>query len=118
MKKTSAVTVKTLRAFGLILALGALPLASGLTGCAGNRYTQSTGEHIDDSGDSSRVKKALAADTQYKYDDVQVKTFKGVVQLSGFVNSKEQKNRAGDIAEKVQGIKEIENNITVKESYK
>ena len=71
-------------------------MAGGLTGCAGNRYTQSTGEHIDDSGTSSRVRSALSADTQYKYADVNVQTFKGVVQLSGFVNSREQKNRAAN----------------------
>src|SRR3954467_12314126 len=116
MTKTLETTGKLLKTFGLIIALGALPLVGGLTGCAGGRYTQSTGERIDDSGDSSRVKKALAADTQYKYEDVNVETFKGVVQLSGFVNSRDQKNRAGDLAKKVQGIKEVKNNITVKES--
>jgi hypothetical protein len=49
-------TGTTVRAFGLILSLGALPLVGGLTGCAGNRFTQSTGEHIDDRADSSRAK--------------------------------------------------------------
>ena len=107
---------KTLKTFGLILSLAALPLAAGLTGCAGNRYTQSTGERIDDTADSSRVRKALSADTQYKYGDVTVQTFKGVVQLSGFVNSRDQKNRAGDLAKNVQGVRGVENNITVKES--
>jgi hyperosmotically inducible protein len=47
---------------------------------------------------------------------VKVQTFKGVVQLSGFVNSRDQKNRAGDLARKVEGVKEVENNITVKET--
>ena len=116
MTKTSLNTGKTLRACGLILSLTALPLVGGLAGCAGNRYTQSTGERIDDRADSSRVRKALSDDTQYKYGDVNVQTFKGVVQLSGFVNSRDQKNRAGDLAKRVAGIKEVENNITVKES--
>ena len=107
-----------MKALGLICCLGALPLAGGLTGCAGNRYTQSTGEHIDDKADSGRVRKALSADTQYKYPDVNVQTFKGVVQLSGFVNTRDQKNRAGDIAEKVEGVTKVENNITVKKSSK
>jgi osmotically-inducible protein OsmY len=100
----------------IIASLAVATLAGGMTGCAGDRYTQSTGEHIDDKADSSRVKKALNADTQYKYDDVTVQTFKGVVQLSGFVNSRDQKNRAGDLAKKVEGIKEVQNSITVKES--
>lgn len=116
MTTTSANRGQALKAFGLVLSLSAVTLVCGLTGCAGNRYTQSTGEHIDDRADSSRVRKALAADTQYKYGDVNVQTFKGVVQLSGFVNSRDQKNRAGDLATKVEGVKEVVNNITVKES--
>lgn len=116
MKKTSGLSGNTVKVLTLIIGLSSLALVSGLSGCAGNRYTQSTGERIDDSGDSSRVKKALAADTQYKYEDVNVETFKGVVQLSGFVNSKDQKKRAGDLANKVQGVTSVENNITVKES--
>jgi len=118
MTRTSINTAKTLKALGLILALGALPFVGGLTGCAGNNYTQSTGERIDDRADSSRVRKALSDDTQYKYGDVGVQTFKGVVQLSGFVNSRDQKNRAGDLAKNVSGVREVENNITVKESAK
>jgi len=116
MKKTSANTCKSLKVLTLIACLGALPLLGGLTGCAGNRYSQSTGERIDDHATSSRVRSALSSDTQYKYDGVNVETFKGVVQLSGFVNSRDQKNRAGDLAKKVEGIKEVANNITVKES--
>ena len=116
MTKTSVNKNRSLKVIGLLLTLGALPLVCGVTGCAGNRYTQSTGEHIDDHADSSRVKKALSDDTQYKYGDVNVETFKGVVQLSGFVNSRDQKSRAGALAKKVEGIREVENNITVKES--
>src|SRR5438105_5958368 len=116
MTKNTASISKSLKAFGLIACLGALPFVAGVTGCAGNRYTQSTGEHIDDRADSSRVRKSLSEDTQYKYGGVNVETFKGVVQLSGFVNSRDQKNRAGDLAKRVEGIKEVVNNITVKES--
>jgi osmotically-inducible protein OsmY len=116
MTNTSENKGKSLKIIGLLLALSALPLVCGVTGCAGTRYTQSTGERIDDHGDSSRVKKALSDDTQYKYGDVNVQTFKGVVQLSGFVNSRDQKNRAGSLAKQVEGIREVENNITVKES--
>jgi osmotically-inducible protein OsmY len=116
MSTTSIRTVTSVKLLGLVLSVGAIALVSGLTGCAGNRYTQSTGERIDDRVDSSRVRKALSADTQYKYDDVSIQTFKGVVQLSGFVNSRDQKNRAGDLAKRVEGIREVANNITVKES--
>jgi len=118
MKKTSGNRSNTAKVLALVIGIGSLALVCGITGCAGDRYTQSTGEHIDDKADSNRVKKALSEDTQYKYDDVNVQTFKGVVQLSGFVNSRAQKNRAGDLAKKVEGVKEVENNITVKESAK
>ena len=101
----------------MILSLGATPLLLGVTGCTtGSRYEQSTGERIDDHGTSSRVRAALGEDTQYKYGGVSVETFKGTVQLSGFVNSRDQKNRAGELAKKVTGVKEVMNNITVKES--
>ena len=116
MKKTSANKGKTLTLLGLVISLSALPLLLGVTGCTtGSRYEQSSGERIDDHGTSSRVRAALADDTQYKYDGVNVETFKGVVQLSGFVNTRAQKNRAGDLARKVKGVNDVENNITVKE---
>ena len=116
MKKTSVNMGKTLKVLGLVIGLGALPLLLGVTGCTtGSRYEQSTGERIDDHGTSSRVRAALADDLQYKYDGVNVETFKGVVQLSGFVDTKDQKNRAGDLARKVKGVTDVENNITVKE---
>lgn len=117
MKMTSINTGKTLKVLGLIVSLGALPLLLGVTGCTtGSRYEQGTGERIDDQGTSSRVRAALGEDTQYKYGGVNVETFKGTVQLSGFVNSRDQKNRAGDLATKVEGVREVVNNITVKES--
>ena len=116
MKKTTVRMGRGLKLSALILSVSALAISGGLTGCAGDRYTQSTGERIDDKAESSRVRSALSKDTQYKYDDVKVQTFKGVVQLSGFVNSRDQKNRAGDLAKNVEGVKEVENNITVKES--
>jgi|ERR1035441_1543018 osmotically-inducible protein OsmY len=100
---------------GLALALVAATGLASLCGCAGNRYEQSTGEHIDDKATSMRVKKALGEDGEYKYPGVEVTTFKGTTQLSGFVNTQAQKARAGDLAKNVEGVKNLENNITVKE---
>jgi osmotically-inducible protein OsmY len=116
MKSTSLNTGRAVKALAFIICVGALPLVGVLTGCnTGNRYEQSTGEYIDDHNLSSSVKRALGADNLYKYGDVNVVTFKGVVQLNGFVNTKDQKSRAGDIASKVDGVKEVKNNVTVKE---
>lgn len=91
-----------------------LGLALLTAGCAGNRYERSTGESIDDRATSMRVKSALNDDTVYKYPHVEVSTFKGSVQLSGFVDTGEQKARAADIAENIQGVRELKNNISVK----
>jgi hyperosmotically inducible periplasmic protein len=108
-------TTQTTKVLGLVLCLGALPLVTMMTGCAGDRYHQSTGESIDDQGVSMRVRSALSNDAEYKYEGVSVKTFKGTVQLSGFVDTHAQKSRAADLAKNVEGVKDLENNITVKE---
>jgi hyperosmotically inducible periplasmic protein len=104
-----------MKTLGLALGLAMSTALVSLCGCAGNRYEQSTGEHIDDKSTSMRVKKALHEDGQYKYNDVEVATFKGTTQLSGFVNTRDQKSRAGEIAKTVEGVKALENNISVKE---
>jgi osmotically-inducible protein OsmY len=115
MRKKSVNTAKTLKALALVACLGALPLVVGLTGCASDRYNQTAGQRIDDNRTADRVLDALAHDPEYKYDAVNVAVFKGVVQLSGFVNTSAQKNNAGSIARRVQGVRELENNITVKD---
>ena len=99
-----------------LMTLCVAPLVAGLvvSGCAGDRYHESTGESIDDSATTARVKSALGDDNQFKYGDVHVTTFKGTVQLSGFVDVREARNRAGDIAKNVEGAKEVQNNISVK----
>ena len=85
-----------------------------LTGCAGNKYERSTGEYIDDQTLSHRVSSAVHGDSEYKMGDVDVKAFRGNIQLSGFVVTEEQKHRAGEIARSVPGVASVENNITVK----
>ena len=85
-------------------------------GCASTATKEGTGEYVDDSVITGKVKTAIYNDATLKVNEINVETFKGVVQLSGFVNSRDQKNRAGDLAKRVEGIKAVENNITVKES--
>jgi len=116
MSKICANMSKTRNTLGLIICLGALPLLSGVTGCAGTRYKQSTAEYSDDRATSSRVSVALAYDPQHQYfEGVKVETFKDVVQLSGFVNTRDLKKKAGDIARDAAGKRDVRNNITVKE---
>jgi len=99
-----------------IACVSVLPLTVAVftAGCAGDRYHESTGEGIDDTATTARVKKALHADSQYKFDDVKVTTFKGTTQLSGFADSRDAKSRAAEIAKTVEGVKDVVNNITVK----
>jgi osmotically-inducible protein OsmY len=118
MKQTSVNTGRNLKVWGLALSLATVPLLLGVTGCASSGrggHEQSTGQYIDDRATSSRVKDALSADPLYKFGGVNVETFKGTVQLSGFVTAREQKSRAGDLARRIEGVREIVNNITVKE---
>lgn len=97
-----------------ILALGAGGLLSLPTGCAGTATRQSTGEYVDDASVTAKVKAAFVKDPVVKAMQVDVTTFKGNVQLSGFVDTAEQKARAGQIAAGVQGVTNVTNNITIK----
>jgi hyperosmotically inducible protein len=108
--------MKTIQNLGTAVLLAASTIV-GVTGCTtGDRYHESTGEYIDDANVTRHVKSALGDDQLYKYPDVVVTTFKGSVQLSGFVNERSQKDKAGVLAKSVPGAKEVVNNITVKDA--
>jgi osmotically-inducible protein OsmY len=95
-----------------ILAVGGI---AGLqTGCAGTATRESTGEYIDDATITTKVKAAFVKDPVVKALDVKVDTFKGAVQLSGFVDNQEQKARAEQVAAGIQGVTSVRNNITLK----
>ncbi|MBL9208103.1 MAG: BON domain-containing protein [Opitutaceae bacterium] len=100
--------------------LVALLLASTLGGalfsggCAATSTQASTGQYIDDSAITVKVKAAFVKDPLIKAFDVSVETFKGVVQLSGFVNTATEKEQAGKIAATINGVTEVKNNIAVK----
>ncbi|MDO8540325.1 MAG: BON domain-containing protein [Opitutaceae bacterium] len=94
-----------------------LALSGGValqTGCAGTSTRASTGEFIDDTTITTKVKAAFVRDPVVKAIDVKVDTFKSVVQLSGFVETAEQRARAGQIAAGISGVSSVQNNITVK----
>jgi hyperosmotically inducible protein len=83
-------------------------------GCAGTATKESTGEYVDDSTITTKVKAQFVGDDTVKAFDVKVETFKGIVSLSGFVNTPEQKTRAEQIAAGVTGVRQVNNNITLK----
>jgi hyperosmotically inducible periplasmic protein len=92
-----------------------------LTGCeTWNRTTatassdRSAGRVVDDKHITAQVKSNLKAEPTYKFSDVDVKTFDGIVQLSGFVNSEDQKQRAAQLAQQVAGVAQVQNNILLK----
>ena len=85
-----------------------------IAGCAGGVHKESTGEYIDDSVLTSKVKAEIFNDPMLKVLQINVETYKGVVQLSGFVNSAAASVRAEKLAFSVKGVKSVENNIVVK----
>ncbi len=98
----------------LLAALALAAPAAVFTGCAGTGTRQSTGEYIDDSAITAKVKTELIRDPVVKARQVEVETFKGHVQLSGFVDTEEQKARAAQLAQTVSGVVEVKNNLSVK----
>jgi hyperosmotically inducible periplasmic protein len=98
----------------VLLAVGAAGLVSLNTGCAGTSTQESTGEYIDDATITAKVKAAFVKDDTVSAGQVSVTTFKGNVQLSGFVDNAEMKTRAGQIAGTIEGVTNVTNNITVK----
>lgn len=89
-------------------------LAFSHAGCSATATRQSTGEYIDDTALTAKVKTALITDETVKAFDVQVETFRGAVQLSGFVDSETQRSRAEQVARGVAGVSNVVNNIQLK----
>ena len=85
-----------------------------LVACASSPTRESTGEYVDDSVITTKVKALLAKDDFLKSFQISVETYRGVVQLSGFVNSQQTVNKAGEIARSVQGVKSVKNDLIVK----
>src|ERR1700687_4583480 len=94
----------------LLLAVSATLAAA----CAATPTQEGTGGYIDDSTITAKVKTNLAQDAKVSATDVHVKTYKGVVDLSGFVNSKSEISEAGLVAGQVSGVTSVHNNLIVK----
>jgi len=91
-----------------------LMLIATFVGCAATRTQESTGGYIDDSVITTKVKSLLAKDDFLKSFQISVETFKGTVQLSGFVNSQRAIDKAAEITRSVEGVKSLKNNLIVK----
>jgi BON domain len=89
-------------------------LLSFLLGCAGTSTTEGTGEYIDDTVITTKVKAAIFDEPTLKSAEINVETFKGTVQLSGFVNSQADINKAVTVARGVGGVEAVRNDMRLK----
>ena len=91
-----------------------LMVIATLGACASTRTQSSAGEYVDDSVITTKVKALLAEDDFLKSFKISVETYKGAVQLSGFVNSQKAVDKAGEIVRSVKGVKSVKNDLIVK----
>jgi osmotically-inducible protein OsmY len=99
------------RGFGFVVL--AIMLASAL-GCGATAMREGTGEYVDDSVITTKVKTAIFNDSDLKVSEINVETFKGVVQLSGFVGSQANIDKAVQVARAVTGVKSVKDDMQVK----
>jgi len=93
--------------------IGAMVLAVTL-GCASTAKQEGTGEYVDDTVITTKVKAAILNEPTLKSAEINVETFKGVVQLSGFVTSKDAENKAVEVSRTVAGVKSVKNDMRLK----
>jgi osmotically-inducible protein OsmY len=91
-----------------------LMLVATFVACASTSKQEGTGEYVDNSVITSKIKSKLAADDFLKSFEIGVETYKGIVQLSGFVDSQKAIDKAGQIARSVDGVKSVKNNLRLK----
>jgi hypothetical protein len=91
-----------------------LVLLLSFMGCASTRTSEGTGEYVDDSAITTKVKSAILMDSSLKVMQINVETFKGEVQLSGFVDSAKSATKAAEVARGVKGVVKVKNSLIVK----
>lgn len=96
-----------------ILLLAAAALTS-VVGCASTATQESTGQYMDDTAITTKVKAAIFKDEMLKSTEINVETFKGVVQLSGFVKSAADIQHAVTVVQGVSGVRSVKNDMRVK----
>ena len=98
----------------LLSLLVGIILVAAFLGCASTPTRESSGQYVDDSAITARVKAAIFDDSSLKVLQINVETFKGEVQLSGFVDSAQNIRRAGEVARSVKGVVSVKNDLIVK----
>lgn len=105
-------TQGTRRLMSVLLAAG---LAASLTACATVNGQESAPQYVSDASLTTKVRTDIIKDQSLKGFEIGVETMNGTVQLTGFVDTRQQKDQAGAIAGSVQGVKSVENNILVRQ---
>jgi osmotically-inducible protein OsmY len=103
--------MRPLRGVGLLVLIIVLVSAWG---CGATATREGTGEYVDDSVITAKVKTAIFNDASLKVNEINVETFKGVVQLSGFVKSQADIDKAVQVARGVAGVKSVKNDMRIK----
>jgi osmotically-inducible protein OsmY len=103
--------VKRHRLLSFLICIG---LITVFIGCASTPKREGTGEYLDDSAITTKVKAAILNESSLKVFQINVETFKGEVQLSGFVDTPQSVSKAGEVARGVKGVKSVKNNLIVK----
>ena len=91
-----------------------LAAAAFMIGCAGTATKEGTGEYVDDTVITTKVKAAIFNEPSLKVSEINVETFKGTVQLSGFVKYESDMNRAVSLARNVGGVTSVKNDMRLK----
>lgn len=100
--------------FSIVRLLVVLMMIAAFVACASTPKKEGTGDYIDDSVITTKIKAQLAGDDFLKSFQISVESRKGIVQLSGFVDSQNAVNKAGEIARGVEGVKSVRNDLIVK----
>ena len=103
--------MKHIKRMGLMITALSIAL---LIGCAATPKKEGTGEYIDDSVITTKVKVAIFHNPALKSSEINVETFKGIVQLSGFVGEQADIKEAGGIAQSIKGVASVKNDLRVK----
>jgi osmotically-inducible protein OsmY len=113
--KGESIMVKSHRILKLLVCsmLVAAPM-SAFTGYAATEKNETTGQYVDDSVITTKVKAAIFKVKTLKTLQINVKTYQGVVQLSGFVDSTQSVRKAREVAGNVEGVKAVKNDLMVK----
>lgn len=103
-----------MKPFNLLVNFFLVMLVVSFLGCASTATREGTGEYVDDSVITTKVKAAIFGDETLKSAEINVETFKGVVQLSGFVKQPADIARAEQVARSVKGVTSVKNDMRVK----